>query len=661
MSEPVYYKITNKEECHNGFQYHDGLNILKEPFSIEGSCCPGGLYFTDIDNIHYFFGYGCYLREVYLPTNSPGFMMVKDPNDIMIWQQSFIFNKSNKWRANMIILGEKRLLNDPNTKIFLMKKLFENHSWRSLIENYSDEPLFTSIIEAAEDADLPKIIDCGINIHACIKLSILFNRLAFEEIIKIVSYCTNCCNFNYESRSRDVLIQLASCISSDDVLNIVRYMIKSKIYKFMKRDKIKFFKIFIDNISDIDVLNIVKFAIRKKCKCVVDLLATRIPDNNILSIINYATTYGNKKIIRSIIIIYFLNLTNDEFIANFGIEREKILNIWAFLDMKSKNLGEEMTIFLKGKFLNDQITLDESSIHDILQIAIHFDLVDIVKNLLDGYTFSPYILNYDINKLIKKSRFNILHEFISHNIINTINADSLYKILLFGQENIVVALIKHNIDFNIMSNVHKTVVSTMQSTRNILESNGILLDIMPNPFIKNNYVLVDSDNNIVNKLTLSSKKNNLKIKIDEDHYSINDALLYAIMANNIKAFREFISITPSLIHDDTNIKLAIEMNNNDMMSLLLNNIDPQYRILLLNNCCVKGNLKMFRTLIKKYKVNFKKNDCEPFKLACANGQVNIVNYMLDTKMSHGFLKYGLVIAEEKQQSQIINLIKSKLN
>ena len=38
LLDKKFFKITNKEECHNGFQYIDGLNILKEPFAETGSC-----------------------------------------------------------------------------------------------------------------------------------------------------------------------------------------------------------------------------------------------------------------------------------------------------------------------------------------------------------------------------------------------------------------------------------------------------------------------------------------------------------------------------------------------------------------------------------------------------------------------------------------------
>ncbi len=99
-----YFKITNKEENHYGFQYKDGLNILKEKFNDDSqqSCCKGGFYFTTLDHIHKFYGYGCYLREVVLPTHRPDFKMIKNPDD-------------DKFRANMIILGARYELYDINT------------------------------------------------------------------------------------------------------------------------------------------------------------------------------------------------------------------------------------------------------------------------------------------------------------------------------------------------------------------------------------------------------------------------------------------------------------------------------------------------------------------------------------------------------------------
>lgn len=99
-----YFKITNEAENHHGFQYKDGLNVLLQPFRQEGSCVPGGLYFTTIDFIHEFYNYGVNLRIVELPTSDPEFKMVGDP-------------EGNKWRANKIILGAKYSLADPATYI----------------------------------------------------------------------------------------------------------------------------------------------------------------------------------------------------------------------------------------------------------------------------------------------------------------------------------------------------------------------------------------------------------------------------------------------------------------------------------------------------------------------------------------------------------------
>ncbi len=36
----TFYKITNATECHHGFQYNNGLNILTDAFAESGSCVP---------------------------------------------------------------------------------------------------------------------------------------------------------------------------------------------------------------------------------------------------------------------------------------------------------------------------------------------------------------------------------------------------------------------------------------------------------------------------------------------------------------------------------------------------------------------------------------------------------------------------------------------
>ena len=109
MFAKVYYKITNAEERHYGFQYKDGLNVLKGKFNEdpEDYCGPGGLYFCNIENIFEFLDKGIFVREITLPKGNPNFKIFKD---------------GNKYRANMIILGERYNLTDVSTFKMLIER-----------------------------------------------------------------------------------------------------------------------------------------------------------------------------------------------------------------------------------------------------------------------------------------------------------------------------------------------------------------------------------------------------------------------------------------------------------------------------------------------------------------------------------------------------------
>lgn len=101
-----YFKITNKDENHHGFQYKEGLNVLDKPFDEQGYCVPGGLYFTDAKHICEFLSYGVYLREISLPFDDKDFRWVRD--------------NGNKWRANKIILGKRYYLSEVDTFKYLV-------------------------------------------------------------------------------------------------------------------------------------------------------------------------------------------------------------------------------------------------------------------------------------------------------------------------------------------------------------------------------------------------------------------------------------------------------------------------------------------------------------------------------------------------------------
>ncbi len=105
----MYFKITNQTENHHGIQYHDGLIIDHIPFRKEGSCCPGGIYFTTPEYICEFLYIGYYIREVTIPEDAE---MVQDP-------------EGDKWRASKVILGPR-------------KDLRETETWDWMIENGVD-------------------------------------------------------------------------------------------------------------------------------------------------------------------------------------------------------------------------------------------------------------------------------------------------------------------------------------------------------------------------------------------------------------------------------------------------------------------------------------------------------------------------------------------
>ena len=119
-----YYKITNQDENHHGFQYHDGLNIDTQTFNDDPqqSCVGGGLYFTDAQHLFQFLDYGIYLRQVTLPTDNDHFQMIKDPS-------------GDKWRTNMIILQPREDLWTINniTKFQLHKYVLDYASRHGLV------------------------------------------------------------------------------------------------------------------------------------------------------------------------------------------------------------------------------------------------------------------------------------------------------------------------------------------------------------------------------------------------------------------------------------------------------------------------------------------------------------------------------------------------
>jgi len=87
-----FYRLTNKKECHKDFQYETGINIDILPFSPDGECKPGGLYFFHISQLYMYRRYCCnieFIRKVSFTKNSK------------------IYVEKDKFKTNEFVLGER--------------------------------------------------------------------------------------------------------------------------------------------------------------------------------------------------------------------------------------------------------------------------------------------------------------------------------------------------------------------------------------------------------------------------------------------------------------------------------------------------------------------------------------------------------------------------
>ncbi|AVL94466.1 ankyrin repeat protein [Moumouvirus australiensis] len=220
MSQKLYFKITNENECHYGFQYKDGLNILEGEFNNNPKdiCVPGRLYFSDSKNICGFLDFGIYLREVYLPTDNPKLQMIKDP-------------EGDKYGANMIILGKRRDLRDPETWKYLISVGIDIHSdndyaliWASkegyleilkfLVENgvdihIGDENSLKWASKNGHFEIVKYLVENGANIHA--KYDKAYRKACKNNHQKIIEYlkkngAKSCIDYGFRKDKENLII-----------------------------------------------------------------------------------------------------------------------------------------------------------------------------------------------------------------------------------------------------------------------------------------------------------------------------------------------------------------------------------------------------------------------------------------------------------------------
>jgi len=137
-----YYKIFNDTHKHNGMLYKKGLNTDSIPFNSNpnDSCVPGGLYFSDKDNICEFLDSGVFIREIEIPKNE------------------VIVTDYNKYRSHSIILKKKHDLRQVNTWKWMIKQGINIHVYDDLA------------LRVASDAGNLKVVkflvEKGADIHA---------------------------------------------------------------------------------------------------------------------------------------------------------------------------------------------------------------------------------------------------------------------------------------------------------------------------------------------------------------------------------------------------------------------------------------------------------------------------------------------------------------
>ncbi|AVL94325.1 putative ankyrin repeat protein [Megavirus vitis] len=204
MSSELFLKVTNKEECHNKYPYKDGLNKLEDKFNDnpKDSCVPGRLYFCKPEHIHYYFGYGIYLREIYLPIDNPDFKMVKDP-------------EGNKYGANMIILAKRRSLADPETWEFMIGQGLDLCAYNGLAaKNAIKHGYFPIIKKILKDK-------YNINVYKNIFSEQLKNAVLNGDLDKVKELVENGADITTD---KNFAIKNAA---SNGFLNMVMYLVKN--------------------------------------------------------------------------------------------------------------------------------------------------------------------------------------------------------------------------------------------------------------------------------------------------------------------------------------------------------------------------------------------------------------------------------------------------
>jgi hypothetical protein len=190
----TYLKITNKLENHKGLQYQTGLIEDIIPFEPEGSCVPGGIYFSDEKNILTFLDYGEWIREVTIPSDAE---MVQD-------------SQGDKWRASKVILGERLSLSEVSTWEWLVSIGVDIHVHKEYPFRRSSEYGYLEIVKC--------LVSLGTDIHVFDDYAL--RNAAANGKLEIVKYLVSL-GANIHIFNESTLMEAAS----HGHLDVVKYLV----------------------------------------------------------------------------------------------------------------------------------------------------------------------------------------------------------------------------------------------------------------------------------------------------------------------------------------------------------------------------------------------------------------------------------------------------
>ena len=207
MSElKKYYKLTVETENHHGFVYGDGLNVDTVAFDKTGSCCAGGLYFSDSENITQFLENHRWIREITIPEGEKDF--VKDPS-----------NNPPKWRSHSVVCGSRKDLKEVSTWEWMVSE--------GIVIDYD------YALRYSASNDRQEIVKYLLSLE-----NVKFSQDAYDDALRysakydrlvIVKYLLSLENVKFSQSAYDDALRYSA---SNDRLEIVKYLHSLENVKF---------------------------------------------------------------------------------------------------------------------------------------------------------------------------------------------------------------------------------------------------------------------------------------------------------------------------------------------------------------------------------------------------------------------------------------------